>query len=197
MTSQQIKRGESSVAYYKKKLKIAQRECNEIEISKWQAALTGGEDGLKQCREWTAWERTIVDKYPQLCRQYEGDEADTCMSAGFVFGQGWRDIFERLCGAIVKIDDQIYLTQVKEKFGTLAVYTSSDSIELAKQTEGGIGDDLQERIIQLLQLIALFECESRSTCFVCGEPATHNNTAWILPMCGIHKDPDNSIAIAD
>lgn len=95
------------------------------------------------------------------------------MSFGFECGMGWFPLIYELLDKLQAIEDRdkrgLFLTQVKEKFGELRVYTSYDTDE--------IFDLIQEY------------CEkSRSVCEICGAPASLKMTAfrWYRTLCDKH-----------
>lgn len=69
------------------------------------------------------------------------------------------------------------ILQVKEKYGSLRIYTNWYTKEL-ENIEIKYGD------------------LSVHTCCVCGAPATQFSTGWICPYCDEHA-PENSIPIND
>jgi hypothetical protein len=76
------------------------------------------------------------------------------LSFGFEFGPGWIDLVDRLTEKILKIakekEIEVYATQVKEKYGTLRFYLSSETDEMST-------------------LISEASNESRIICEICGK----------------------------
>lgn len=74
-------------------------------------------------------EITLVREFPQIFRDYGKSPQETCMSWGCEHSDGWYGIIRAMCFAISRhiehTDKPIdfKFTQVKEKFGTLRVYS--------------------------------------------------------------------------
>lgn len=73
-------------------------------------------------------ELKLVEKYPKLFQDYGKSPQETCMAWGCECGDGWYLILDELFEKLSKYPDVI-LVQVKEKFGTLRVYTGGVSAE--------------------------------------------------------------------
>jgi len=98
----------------------------------------------------------LINKYPQLLG---------CLQFGCEVGNGWFDLIDKLCEDIIKLDQTIVATQVKEKFGTLRFYVDSAP------------DDVYD-------LIDKAECVSGSICEQCGEPGKRaSNNMWLKTLC--------------
>jgi hypothetical protein len=74
-------------------------------------------------------ELKLVEKYPQILCDYNGDVMKTCMHWGMECDDGWYDL---LNGLLEKLDYlskhsgvQVVADQIKEKFGTLRFYYST------------------------------------------------------------------------
>jgi hypothetical protein len=88
---------------------------------------------------------------------------------GIECGDGWADIIDRLITDLVALGWNRDVVQIKEKFGGLRFYISSDSGGLHKR-------------------IAKAEEESFETCEVCGEIGGPTATAWVKIRCEEHVD---------
>lgn len=83
---------------------------------------------------------------------------------------GWRFAFGiRFCNELQKaiLDsnaEDFLITQIKEKFGSLRVYSIGATEEIKK-------------------VIKKYEKLSQKTCVNCGAPATRITTNWIMPYC--------------
>ena len=65
-------------------------------------------------------EKKLVEKYPNLYKDYGGDMTKTCMHWGFAHGDGWYNLIDELS---TKLEPHgIVAAQVKEKFGGLRFY---------------------------------------------------------------------------
>jgi hypothetical protein len=120
-------------------------------------------------------ENRLRAKYPQLLKDLSGDPARTPLARGIECGDGWHDLIDRLLAEITSALDQrpdpeFTLTQVKQKFGTLRVYTTAT-------------EDLR-----IQQMISVARAESAVTCERCGvRGATFGTFAWgmqtLCPSC--------------
>ena len=105
-------------------------------------------------------------KYPNLFK----DDSPRC---GFWVGDGWLPLVDRLC-SLIEFDIQnnipedirgdFFVTQIKEKFGSLRVY-------LNKETPFISG------------LIAMAEGMSSLICETCGNPGKKRNNDYIQTLC--------------
>jgi hypothetical protein len=72
----------------------------------------------------------LCQRYSDLFRDRHGDPVDTSMCWGFCCGDGWYGILDHAVrrnnepGTVNKGCQPVVVSQVKEKFGTLAVFTS-------------------------------------------------------------------------
>lgn len=70
--------------------------------------------------------KELIEKYPELFKQYTMSMSETCMCWGIECGAGWVGILEFMCKRMeslrLKFDMVIEFSQIKEKFGTLRVY---------------------------------------------------------------------------
>ncbi len=104
--------------------------------------------------------------YPQL---YRSADARQCISLfGIECGDGWYDLLNSLSEKIYPLlSGDMYVCQVKEKYGTLRYYmnASTDEIEL---------------------LIREAEHRSAVTCEFCGKPGTLQGDHWVYTACEEH-----------
>lgn len=105
----------------------------------------------------------IRKKYPKLFSPY----------VEISIGRGWMHIIDDLCTTLQIWSDvhsqQVEITQVKEKFGGLRVYTlySNEDIDY---------------------LITQAEQRAKHTCEVCGNPGTlDTKRSWIKTLCSTHS----------
>jgi len=113
-------------------------------------------------------EAQIVEKYPEFFPDIHGDPMKTCLAWGLAIGDGWADMFEKLCADIKAADppENFQFLQVKEKFGGLRAYYSTGNEAIHK-------------------LVSDAENESYKICESCG---TRDNVTveggWITTLCG-------------
>ena len=83
----------------------------------------------------------------------------------FPVGDGWRPLVEKLVDDIIKIDNTVEVSQVKEKYGELRFYISG-------------GND------GIYNLIGKAEEESSKTCESCGiKENVTTKGGWLLTLC--------------
>lgn len=74
-------------------------------------------------------EVSLVREFPDIFRDHGKSSEETCMAWGCEHSDGWHGIIRALCRSISnhvkhsKVPIDFKFTQVKEKFGTLRVYT--------------------------------------------------------------------------
>lgn len=113
------------------------------------------------------WADKIIFKYPRLFSEIKYIEAP----------EGWAPIIDQLCAVVdfyiqssvpEELRDQIFVKQIKEKFGTLRVYFSHTTPYI----EGAI---------------RMAEDFSGTTCQLCGKPGTLQNIRQgYSTLCGEH-----------
>jgi len=118
-------------------------------------------------------QQKLFDKYPLLFAQHDLDMKETCMCWGIETGDGWFDLIDTLCKTIqsyitLNHKPQVEFVQVKEKFGTLRVYTAG-------------GDDIIHGMIWFAESL------SGTICEVCGKPGHCNESGWIRCRCDEHQ----------
>ena len=87
----------------------------------------------------------------------------------FPVSEGWRTLVEKLVDDIIKINPEIEVMQVKEKFGGLRFYT------------GGIDSDYADKIYDLIEKA---DAESFKICENCGtREDVITKGDWLLTLC--------------
>jgi hypothetical protein len=112
----------------------------------------------------------LCKEFPLLyCGRY-ADKQTTCMCWGFAIGDGWYDIIYDLSSKLEPLiaemseDGRPRASQVKEKFGGLRFYMSSETDEMSK-------------------LISEAESASYITCEKCGAPGEQRGGGWVKTLC--------------
>ena len=114
------------------------------------------------------FELELVKKYPKILRDYGGDPMETCLSWGFEFENGWKNLIDKCLQKLQYFCDicskdgrevQVVANQAKEKYGTLRFYASAYG---ADSIENSIIDDI----------ITEAEMRSARTCEVTGKDGT-------------------------
>ena len=119
--------------------------------------------------------KQLVEKYPYLTphNSWTGevvDNYDYTYTEAWGLPSGWHRLFYLLCKHLrphieeANLLDKFYFTQVKEKYGTMRVYTSClpNSVD---------------------RMIDLYECYSKYLCQNCGKPAEYCTKGWITHLC--------------
>ena len=104
----------------------------------------------------------LLDKYPKLFSNQQ--------FWGFECGDGWYDILDHLCGAISQYTydaDEVYVDQVKEKFGKLRFYLSRE-------------DDVMHGMVSMAEYMSAHICET------CGERGELRAGSWLVTLCDMH-----------
>jgi hypothetical protein len=109
-------------------------------------------------------EKQLVEKYPKLfsSKQFFGVEC----------GDGWYDLLDYLCGSLVTYtysDEEIYVDQVKEKFGRLRFYLSKE-------------DDVMHGMVSMAEHMSGRICET------CGNRGETRGGSWMVTLCDEHHD---------
>jgi len=116
-------------------------------------------------------EQKLVERYPTLFKEYGGDMRRTYMAWGCECGDGWFDILDEMCEKLSdpKFRDSVVLAQVKEKFGTLRVYTEV------------VPEEIFDEVYEITDKAKI---KSESTCEVCGKPGILRGQGWLRTLCG-------------
>ena len=110
----------------------------------------------------------LINKYPNLFMDISKPPTETSMCFGLECGNGWYDLIDRTCEKIQRILNgrNLRFTQIKEKFGSLRIYT-------------------QPYIEEIDDIIDKAEDESFEICENCG--TTNNvittNYGWVYTRC--------------
>jgi hypothetical protein len=133
--------------------------------------------------DYDAFEKKMHDRFPKLFAEPYG---------GFAIGPGWWRMIETLCFNIQRhIDwkqharesllannpynldipdhvDQVVVTQIKEKFGTLRFYYDG-------------GDDVVRGLVDMAESMSAHLCEE------CGSPGHTRSGGWMRTLCDKHE----------
>lgn len=119
-------------------------------------------------------EEKLINKYPKLFVQRSWPKTQTCMSWGICTGDGWYAIIDQMCQKIQETGVDTEFTQIKEKFGTLRVYT----------------DHYNEEVEDILEWAYR---ASAQTCESCGEPGKPSKGGgWISIRCDTCRTKEDS-----
>ena len=109
-------------------------------------------------------EKKLLDKYPKLFSSKQ--------FWGFECGDGWFDLLDYLCVSLLTYtygDEEIYVDQVKEKFGRLRFYLSKE-------------DDVMHGMISMAEHMSGRICET------CGNRGETRGGSWMVTLCDKHHD---------
>ena len=156
-------------------------------------------------------EKKLIDTYSSMFANYSKPPTQTCMCWGVSCDDGWYHILDHMCRELdnlqKKYDINIIFDQIKEKFGTLRVYshfnlgprwTKDDEtalldgkpeIELIHFGWSHYGETvpaykgIQDRIDEIINMAEIF---SHVTCEKCGMTgATAREGGWIHTYCDV------------
>ena len=93
----------------------------------------------------------------------------------FSLPSGWHEIAHQMIKECESIDSTYTIIDLKEKFGSMRVYSYCKSWYDDKEMEdyGFTISNIEDKYEQL----------SSKTCCKCGKPATKVSTGWVLPWC--------------
>lgn len=117
-------------------------------------------------------DKELYKKYPKLLRQFKWPLTQTALCWGIVPGYGWKKIVFNMCRELEKhrrkMDKDLQLTQVKEKYGRLTVYYSNSK-----------HCDIVDKIISKYESLSII------TCIECGldEGKLVELNGWIICLC--------------
>lgn len=128
------------------------------------------------------WRDDLVARHPALFTM-ETDGGFRPSGGYPEVGDGWRDLVERAAARLAEAVSglprgALVIVQIKEKFGTLRLYTS-----VAAE---GLPEAVLERIDEA---VALAEARSAVTCERCGDPgALWRDDGWYRTACARHGE---------
>lgn len=92
---------------------------------------------------------------------------------GIECGDGWLSIITEALNKMDSLpDDNLYITQIKEKFGELRIYTSWYNKEIE---------------MDLDNIIEEAEIKASTTCEICGKEGKLRPKGWIQVLCDEHE----------
>ena len=102
-------------------------------------------------------ELKLVEKYPKILKDYEGNEMETCMHWGFEHNDGWYDLLDKGMEKIQRYCDlagcQLIADQIKEKFGDLRFYYHTDQA-------GAVDSEILSDIVDSMERKSSKICEN-------------------------------------
>ncbi len=125
-------------------------------------------------------EQQLANEYPEIFELWdkEPDEIDgpapSITTYGFQCAEGWHSLIESLCETLDRLEVDIKVTTIKEKFGGLRFYHS------------GISADDDRRIYQASGAIKQAEQMSFHVCEECGAAAELRQSGWFRTLCYEH-----------
>lgn len=129
------------------------------------------------------FDKLLCEKYPKIFADRNKSPRESPMHWGFECGDGWFPLIDALCGFLQFHTDrngypQIRATQVKEKFGTLSFYTTSEEVQ----------SQFPRSAEFLYGAIEFAENLSAHTCEVCGKAGKVVGDGWFKCRCPDHEE---------
>ena len=109
----------------------------------------------------------LIKDFPTLFADRDKSPRETCMCYGCDCASGWEPIIREACEKLTALNEpKLKFTQVKEKFGSLRLYTSLHNEEIGK-------------------IVRDAENKSCETCEECRttDNVTTKGPGWILTLC--------------
>jgi len=153
-------------------------------------------------------EMKLVRKYPFIFKDYGGDMRDTCMHWGLECGEGWYNLLDEMCENVTTLigdkDIEVIAEQVKEKFGGLRFYYSTNSpVTFMDKINHIVSNfmfklkwgrlywkiqDFRKKFYRTIEekisdVIRDAEYKSYETCEMCGEPGKTRGRGWVSTQC--------------
>jgi hypothetical protein len=133
------------------------------------------------------WREELMQKYDGIFGDRKLPMTQTCMCWGLEVQDGWRKLLEELCFKLHVLEThtgiRVRALQVKEKYGTLRFYISSDA--------SGCDAKIAEAMHDIVQsVVSDAERESGQICEVCGEYASTRVDGWYSTLCTKHAFED-------
>lgn len=111
----------------------------------------------------------LKEKYPQLLCNMFTTAAIPIAPYGIECAAGWYELIDRTLAELQKLDQEVYISQIKEKFGLLRIYTSARLPEVHKITDAA-------------------EAQSQYVCEDCGGLGKRLGDNWIRTLCAVCND---------
>ncbi len=137
-------------------------------------------------------ELKLVEKYPNVLRDYGGDMEKTCMHWGMECGNGWYDLLDGLLQKLDYLSNhsgvQVVADQIKEKFGTLRFYYSV--ISKSDLNVDPVVDKIISDVVTAAERQSAYVCENTGKRgFSC------SRMGWLRTLCKEEADKDGYIPI--
>lgn len=122
--------------------------------------------------------KELTDKlyanYKDLFSRKNLPMSQTTMCRGIECDEGWYNLINELCSKLVALHPNIRADQVKEKYGTLRFYISS---------EGKVPREVMDKAYALEDE---YESKSASICEECGNSGILRGGGWLKTLCDQH-----------
>lgn len=120
----------------------------------------------------------LFKKYPNLFSDKDKSIMESLIPFGLECGNGWYKIIDHIGKKLLEwgIEDKVIAVQVKEKFGGLRFYYSTEGLT-------------REENDKVDRLIRRAESKSYKTCEQCGKPGKLYDHGWLYTACPkCHKE---------
>lgn len=111
----------------------------------------------------------MSEAYDKLAKQYE----EILQGRRIGVGVGWYDLLSDYLDKLSKIDPDVKIMDIKEKFGTLRIFAMSEN------------PDASDEVFELERII---EDRSGEICEECGDSGHSRDGGWIRTLCDECQD---------
>lgn len=123
-------------------------------------------------------EESLVQKYPEMLKEYYLSPFESCLGRGFECDDGWYELVDKCCSQLKQYEKKqnikIIVTQIKEKLARLTIYIR-------------VSSGKKEHINDAWNIANNFAEKSRYVCESCGkkfdEIITKNIDGWLSTKC--------------
>jgi len=111
-------------------------------------------------------EEKLFEKYPHLLRGRHYSIKENLLPFGIACGNGWFDLIDKTLAKIKEKDEEVLVTQIKEKYAELRIYVNEASLEV-------------------YDIIHEAEEKSRTVCERCGKhnAEVRSKGGWFKTLC--------------
>ena len=142
-------------------------------------------------------EKILVQRYPDIFRDFGGDPSQTCMAFGLAVGDGWFDIIDVLCGHLTRdltrAQQHLKYLKKQDNVSELELLVQEEKIEQAqdqvpqaaqvKEKFAGLRFYVNGATEEQYTLITMAESMSYCICEDCGNKGKVYSLGWHRTLC--------------